>query len=227
MASNYLRTALLGVSILAISTSAQAASPYIEGQAGITMINDVETDTYSGSSGGVTWTNVKGEIDYDNAFTLGAEIGVSDFGVNNLRLGVGAKRLEAKLSSVELSGTATDGTTTLTGPGKFSRDDVNSIGADLDNTIALYSVNAYYDFDVHEKFTPFVGVGIGFADIENAKDLELAGALSIGAQYDFTEKFYAGLRGDYHMIAGPSDELGLDYESIHAFTASATIGYRF
>jgi len=164
MASNYLRTALLGVSILAISTSAQAASPYIEGQAGITMINDVETDTYSGSSGGITWTNVKAEIDYDNAFTLGAEIGVSDFGVNNLRVGVGAKRLEAKLSSVELSGTTTDGTTTLTGPAKFSRDDVNSIGADLDNTIALYSVNAYYDFDVHEKITPFGGeflVGAG------------------------------------------------------------------
>jgi len=35
-------------------------------------------------------------------------------------------------------------------------------------------LNGYYDFNTVKGFRPFLGVGLGQADIQNAKDKELA-----------------------------------------------------
>jgi len=220
---------VVGAMALGVTSYAQAAEVYIEGQVGTTVIKDVDTETYSGTSGGITYTNVGGSIDFDRAFTAGAEIGVGSFGVENMRLGLSVKHLKAKLNAVTVSGTATDGTTTLTGPATFSRADLDTIGAGsaFDNTVRIFSVNGYYDFKNDSAFTPYLGAGIGLADIENAKDKEFALNLSAGVNYAITEKAYLGVRADYHRIEGPTDEIGLDYDTIEAYSVMATVGYRF
>lgn len=220
---------VLGAMALGVVSNAQAAEYYVEGQLGATMIQDVDTSTYSGTSGGITYTNASASIDYDTALTGGAEFGFGDFGVENFRLGFSVKLLEAELDSVTLSGTATDGTTTLTGPATFSRADLDTIGAGstFDNRVGIYSINGYYDFKNDSAFTPYLGAGIGFADIENAKDSEFAFNLSGGVNYDITEKFYMGVKGEYTWIDGPTDEFGLEFDPIQAFSALVTIGYRF
>jgi opacity protein-like surface antigen len=218
-----------GVMALGVSGNAHAAEFYIEGQLGATVIENVDTATYSDTAGGVTYSNVSASIDFDTAYTGAAEIGVGGFGVDNLRLGLSVKHLKAKLNAITISGTATDGTTTLTGPASFSRADLDTIGAGsvFDNTVRIFSVTGYYDFKNDSAFTPYLGAGIGLADIENAKDKEFALNLSAGVNYAITEKIYLGVRADYHRIEGPTDKIGVNYDTIQAYSAMASVGYRF
>ena len=157
------------------------------------------------------------------------EIGVGDFGVRDLRLGLSAKQLKAELNSVTISGTITDGTTTLTGPATLSRADLDTIGEGrtFDNRVRIFSINGYYDFDFGSAFTPYLGVGIGLADIENAKDNEFALNLSVGVNYAITQRAYLGVKGEYHRISGPTSKVGEDYDTIQAFSGLVIVGYRF
>ena len=91
----------------------------------------------------------------------------------------------------------------------------------------IFSINGYYDFDFGSAFTPYLGVGIGLADIENAKDIEFALNLSVGVNYAITQRAYLGVKGEYHRISGPTDKMGFDYDTIQAFSGLVTVGYRF
>lgn len=232
MKKNYKRISIIITSAIftfAVSHQTLAASPYVEGQFGLTAVSDVDTGTYSGTASGVTFTSVKGSIDYENAVTFGAEVGMRDFGVSNVRVGLSVNYFNAKLDSLTASGTATDGVTTLTGPATFSRADLNTIGAGsyFDNRVGLYSLNGYYDFNSDSKLTPYLGVGVGLADIENAKSKEWGISFIAGVNYDFTEKTYLGVKGMYHKIAGPTDKSSIKFDSITTYSIMATLGYNF
>ncbi|WP_460019419.1 outer membrane protein [Magnetospira thiophila] len=210
--------------LTATAAQALAADGYVEGQLGYAMLQDVDSKTYSGTSNGITATNLKLTLDYDNALAFGAEAGILDFGLKNVRLGLGIKYFEAELNAATLSGTLTSGGTTWTGPTTVSG---SSLNGTFDNTVMLYSLNGYYDFKSKYRLTPFVGAGIGLANIENSDDIEFGGNLSAGVNFDLTEKAYMGIKGDYHYIAGPKDKYGIEYEAIQAMTAMVTLGYRF
>ena len=221
-------TILIGALTFISLHNANAADIYVEGQVGTTRVANVDTDKYSGTEGGVTATHVTGTMEYDSNLTMGAQIGFSNFGINNMRLGLSTKKLKAKFTSMELNGSLTDGATTVTGPKTFKNSDFGSIANSIDNKVQVYYLTGYYDFPTDNKLTPYVGVGVGLADIQNAKDKEFALGLSAGANYVVTEKIYLGMRLDYSRIAaGVTDKIRITNEAKQSVSALATIGFRF
>ncbi|MGY9001439.1 MAG: outer membrane beta-barrel protein, partial [Rhodospirillales bacterium] len=102
------------------------------------------------------------------------------------------------------------------------------IANSLDNKVQVYYLTGYYDFPTDNKLTPYVGVGVGLADIQNAIDKEFALGLSAGANYVVTEKIYLGMRLDYSRIAaGVTDKIRITNEAKQSVSALATIGFRF
>jgi opacity protein-like surface antigen len=228
MMNKNLIASLIGVLTFISLQNANAADVYVEGQVGTTWMADVDTDKYSGTVDGITATNLMATLEYDAGLTMGAEIGFSKFGVKNMRLGLSAKKFKAKFNAMELNGSLTDGTTTVTGPVTAKRSDFGSIANSLDNKVQVYYLTGYYDFPTDNKLTPYVGVGVGLADIQNAIDKEFALGLSAGANYVVTEKIYLGMRLDYSRIAaGVTDKIGITYEAMQSVSALATIGFHF
>jgi opacity protein-like surface antigen len=212
---------------LITSTPLLAASPYIEGQINYTQVDNVDTVTYSGSGSGVTWTNAKLTNKYDSDTSLGFEVGAKELFNNNLRIGFSYGKSKIKLKSTTLSGSVTDGTTTLTGTSSFSREDVASVGVSFDNDVKSYSMNFYYDFNNSNGIVPFVGAGIGQVDIQNAKDKEMSKSIYIGGRYSINQNTYLGAKGTYTIVDGPQDKLGLSYDDITIKSVSLIIGYQF
>ena len=208
--------------------------PYIEAQINYHNPDEVSSNTLSGASthNGITTSgSIKIENEYDNETAAGVEFGfsVSD----NSRIGFAYTRPDFELDKIGLnaSATITDGTTTLTGTasGKFSRDELATVGPidTFDNEVRLLTMNYYYDFDLSSEIKPFLGFGVGIANIENAKDNELALSLHGGAKYYLADKVYLGGKASYSQIQGPTDGFGFKYEDIDFWTATLALGYEF
>jgi opacity protein-like surface antigen len=221
---------LIAAVVATISSGALAADlkPYIEGQLGFTKLNDVDTKTYSTSLGGGTATNLSAKIDYDNSVSGGFEIGANNVGIENLRIGASYNRMNFDMDKVTGSGTATgiSGVTDGTYTGDITST-VRSAGISLDNSVNLYMVNAYYDIKNSSAFTPFVGLGMGMADVQNAKDNEFAWSASVGGKYNIDKNMYLGLKGSYTSVNGITDKIGLEYKDMDAYSAHALLGYQF
>lgn len=210
-------------------TLAADMKPYIEGQLGYANLNDVDSKTLSDSVGNV---RVSGKLNlkYDSDATYGFEIGAKDVGIENLRIGASYSRAEFDFKSAGLSATiSTDaGATTISG--SASRSQLGSYASSLDAKLNLYMLNAYYDFKNSSAFTPFVGAGIGFADIKNTKDNEFAFSLSAGGKYNINNNLYLGAKGSYVRVNGPTIQVdGGDYgtEDVDLWKAEALLGYQF
>lgn len=188
---------------------------------------DVETNTYSGSASGITYSNAKIDLDYKKATTYGFEIGQSNFLGTPLRVGFGLSTMKIKLDKATGTGTVSDGTSTVNFAVSATAADLRGVGLTFDNDVKVYGVNAYYDFDMKSAFKPFVGVGLGMADIQYAKDKELAYSLHIGANYDIDKDFYVGAKVSRHIINGITDTLGLTYKDINVTYVGVQLGVRF
>lgn len=222
---------LLAAAVAAISSGAFAADlkPYIEGQLGYANLNDVDSKTISDSVGNVRVSG-KLKLNYDSDATYGFEIGAKDVGIENLRIGASYSRAEFDFKSAGLTATiSTDGGGT-TISGSASRSQLGSYASSLDAKLNLYMLNAYYDFKNSSLFTPFVGAGIGFADIKNTKDNEFAFSLSAGGRYNINNNLYLGAKGSYVRVNGPTIQVdGGDYgtEDVDLWKAEALLGYQF
>ena len=227
MKLNKLTTAVIfAVSIASIN--AQAATPYVEGQIGYANASKVNTNTYNGEvEPGITATDLKGSLNYDSSASFGAEIGMKDVLVPNLRLGASITTMKFDLKNATISGSVTDGVDTISGSLPITAAQFASVGLNFDNRVNLYMANAYYDFKNDSQFTPFVGFGLGVADIKNATDNEFAYTLNAGAKYNIDKNVYIGAKAAYTNINGPSDELGLKYQNLEIFTANVALGYEF
>jgi len=227
---------ILVVALLTLTANSSFAAsladmkPYIEAQINYHNPDDVSSNTLSGASthnGITTSASIRIENEYDNETAAGVEFGfsVSD----NSRIGFAYTRPDFELDKITLTGTLTDGTTTLTDAGTFSRDQLATVGpADtFDNEVRLLSMNYYYDFDLSSEIKPFLGFGVGIANIENAKDNELALSLHGGAKYYLSDKVYLGGKASYSQIQGPTDGFGFKYEDIDFWTATLALGYEF
>ena len=227
---------VLVVALLTLTANSSFAAsladmkPYIEAQINYHNPDDVSSNTLSGASthnGITTSASIRIENEYDNETAAGVEFGfsVSD----NSRIGFAYTRPDFELDKITLTGTLTDGTTTLTDAGTFSRDQLATVGpADtFDNEVRLLSMNYYYDFDLSSEIKPFLGFGVGIANIENAKDNELALSLHGGAKYYLADKVYLGGKASYSQIQGPTDGFGFKYEDIDFWTATLALGYEF
>jgi opacity protein-like surface antigen len=221
---------LIATVVAVISSGAFAADlkPYIEGQLGRSNLNDVDTQATSVPVGAGTAT-ASAKIEYDNSVSGGFEIGANNVGIENLRIGASYNRMKFDMEKV--TGTATAvGVTGFTDNVPVTGDItpyVRDAGVSLDNSVKLYMANAYYDIKNASAFTPFVGLGIGMADIQNAKDNEFAWSASVGGKYNIDKNMYLGLKGSYTSVNGITDKIGLEYKDMDAYSAHALLGYQF
>ena len=181
----------------------------------------------SGTVSVITYTNKRIDFEHDSDTTPGIEFGFYNFNNSNLRLGFSYTKPSIDLDTSTLSGTITDGTTTITGAVGITAADYATVGLDFDNDVKLYMVNGYYDFDSSNNFKPFIGAGFGLADIDNAEDKEFTYAGMLGGRYYINEQTYVGGKFTYASIEGPKDKLGLSYEDIEFYTSTLMIGLEF
>jgi opacity protein-like surface antigen len=226
-----IKKTLIATAVISALASSQAFADdttlkgYIEAQLGYSNLSKVNTNTYSGTADGVTATNLMGKLNYDSSATFGAEYGLNDVIVDNLRVGISFSTMKFDLKNAVISGSLTDGVTTYTGPVTLSAADFASVGVSLDNRVYLYMANAYYDFKNKSPFTPFVGFGLGVADIKNADGNEFAYSLHAGAKYNINKDVYIGAKATYTNISGPTDQLGIKFNNIDAYSANLALGF--
>ena len=217
---------ILAFSMLSFQ-SVKSEEFYIEGQVNYTQVDDVDTKTYSGSAGGLTFSNLKASNEYESDTGLGFEVGAKNVSDSNLRIGLSYSESKIELKKTTGSGTVTDGSTTVDFAVSATKAELASVGLSFDNDVKSYSLNAYYDLNTNGNFTPYVGVGLGQVDIQNAKDKELSKSLYLGGRHSVNDQMYVGVKGAYTMIDGPSDSLGISYEDITQKTVSLIVGYNF
>jgi opacity protein-like surface antigen len=223
------RQALGGLTIVSAmalaGNAAHANEPsfYVEGSLGQASVSDVKTESYSGTTGGLVITNLQATVDYDSPTYLGFEIGVLKPISLPIRVGFGFTSFKLKLDSAKITGTV-DGTNFS---GTATRSEVLGAGLDFDNRVKIYSLNAYYDFETNSAFKPYIGVGLGMTDIENAKDNEFTSSVHLGLNYDIDKNVYLGAKYSRYFVSGPQDELGIKYKDVDAQSFGLTVGYRF
>lgn len=210
--------------VLALSSTASAADIYIEGALGF-YDADVTTKSYSGVSGVVNVNDLSADLNYDIDPALGFEVGVRV--APQIRVGLAYSKLKLELSDARINGSISDGTTTFSGPVSVTDEEFDSIGVSFDNDVDVWLVNGYYDFKTKGNLKPYVGAGIGRVKIENAKSSEMGYGLSLGANYEINKNFYAGLRGSYVRVTGPTDEIGLEFDDIDLTSVQVLLGYKF
>jgi opacity protein-like surface antigen len=220
------------------SSFAQNKSPfeglYIEGQVNYTQVQDIDLKNFTGTiSNGRTFENLKGKLGYDSDIGYGVEVGVSEFLNKNFRLGLsyGANKIELK-KATNVSGATTitvgEDTTTIDPIGSsVTPQQIRDFGLNFNSNVKIYSLNAYYDFNNFNSFVPFVGVGLGQADILNGKDKEFSKSLYLGARYLVDKNIYVGGKGTYSMIDGPEDKNGMKYDDISLYAVTLSVGYQF
>ena len=218
------------ITLLLVTTSFNAYAQvkgYVEGQIKYTQVQDLDTKTYSGTAGGVTFTNLKGKLEYDSDIGYGIEVGIREFLNKNVRLGVSYVENKIELKKATGSGTATNGIETANFALSPTLKQIRDAGLNFDNDVKTYSLNAYYDFDNVNGLIPFIGAGLGQTDIQNAKDKELTKSLYLGAKYFVDKNMYVGAKGTYSMIDGPEDKLGIKYDDITLYAVTLSVGYQF
>ena len=216
---------IVGLAIGLTPIAGQATNIYAEGRLGYFTASDVSTETYSGTESGITFNNFKGDLEYEDDFFFGGEVGVD---LNNgFRIGLSYRDLELSFDSATVTGSATDGTTTIDVNAPVSRDDVSSLGLTFDSDAQVLMASVYYDFETDHSLTPFLGLGIGQADIKNVKSDESVISVAAGARYDLQDNWYLTGSASYMQIDGGEDELGIRYEDIDVYLFDIGIGYNF
>lgn len=229
-----MNTSKLLIALLLTSSSVFAdIKPYIEGQ--LIYINPDDVDgsySESASLSGLTLTgNLKGELEYDSEVDGGFEIGFKL--QDNHRFGFSYSQPDFEFKKMDLTASIslTDGITTITesASGEVTRAELASLGVEnlLDNEVKLYMLNYYYDFNAQESFRPFIGAGLGLADIDNAKDKEITYGIYAGAKYYFVENAYLGAKYTFSTINGPTDKNNIQYDDIDSHAGSLLIGFEF
>jgi opacity protein-like surface antigen len=206
-----MKKVLLTAVLTALTTTAFAADlkPYIEGSLGYARTDDARISFIDDDG---STANYRGN--YDNDVNYGVEIGAKNVFDPNIRLG--AQYIKYQFDQKSGTNTFADGTT------------------DADNELAkmkanVYLLNAYYDFNNSTKLTPFVGLGLGAADVDGNKDKEFSWAAHLGGRYNFDDNLYLGLKGSYLRING--GDVNCDSTCNGAdgdiYSGNVSLGYQF
>lgn len=163
---------VIAIAFLAAAPQSQAAENFLKGsyfeiRAGSNFFEDA--DNGAGGSGPFA-----GETDFDTGFTAGVAVG---YGFSDRqRFGSGLwnnLRIEAELG--------------------YDESDIENDSSNAELSVQKYMFNVYYDFDTGTNWRPFVGGGVGAADIEadgvslvDDDDTVFAYQVRAGVAYQFT-----------------------------------------
>lgn len=194
------------------------------------------------------WTNFDGELEMDNGFVVGAAIGrecdclpgwsfeaelafrKNDFDAAGL-ISFGyyyQKYVTVYLTTV--TGTSAVLFTGTKGFHEIKYKTTTAVGGDV--TAFSIMANAWYEFDMDGSISPFVGAGIGWADVEydvgdpadvSGSDSGIAWQVGAGISFDMSEK--TALRIEYRYMEVPDLEIlhdGVDL-GIDSYEAQSVI----
>jgi len=199
------------------TTAVAAAGPYLSIQGGATWVQDADFDYDLPSP-----FSVSGEAEFDTGFNVGLAAGY-DYGMARLEGEITYRendfdKLKARFSGF---GSGTDGT--------FEGDvdgEVNSLS---------FMVNGFWDFENQSSVTPYLGAGLGLANVEVKgddfdKDDDTVFAYQFAAGVAFAMTPYLSLDLGYRYFATEDPELdddgiGASYETEYQ-THNATLGLR-
>jgi opacity protein-like surface antigen len=198
---------LLVSALTALTATAFAAElkPYIEGSVGYARQDDATVNFTAGVY----------RAKYDNDVNYGLEIGASNVLNPNIRLGAQFIKYQFDQKS---------------GVSSFNNGDPDENDTVLEKMKAkVYLLNAYYDFNNASKLTPFLGIGLGAADVDGSKNNEFSWAAHLGGKYNFNDNLYLGLKGSYLRINGGDINCNSTCKSEDAdvISANALLGYQF
>tara|TARA_Y100001968_G_scaffold189336_1_gene173541 strand:- start:634 stop:1356 length:723 start_codon:yes stop_codon:yes gene_type:complete len=178
------------------------------------------------------WENVKAKFGTDDGGGIQVGLGY-DFG--NIRTDVTYSQTSYDITSVE--GTKAANSMTAT-----------SITGDQDADVTTLLFNAYWDFENDSKFTPYLGGGVGSADIEAANFTATYNGQTqtfdaqerdsfvwkgvLGLAYEVTNNVNIFAEGTYTEISqfvslGSSDTIHIEYDQVTAWGATAGLRYTF
>ena len=186
---------------------------YVEIGFGFVIPSDVSTEPYSGTSpsGDITYNNLRANIEYDNPIGWSFEYGRYIDKDLSLRAGLNYSLSKAKLKRIYGTGSYTYNGTTYNVSNSLNRSEVNN-STSFDNNFKILSANLYKDFNqLDSNFIPYIGLGVGLADIEDTKDKEMVSKRESyfrSADETFGGKFI------YNTVSGPTNNDGLKYEDI-------------
>ncbi len=183
--------ALVGGVSVTMMPSAQAQW-YVSGNAGLVFLSDSDfNDAFAGG-------NTTGEFEFDDGFGFSGAMGYS----------WGKFRLEGEISYRENDLDQGTVDTFSAGSGLFTNPGTGNIEGDTDAW--GFMANVWYDFDTGTSWVPFLGVGIGVAEI----GVDLESILGVPVSFDESDKVFA------YQIGG-----GIGYKITPM--ATLTLSYRF
>jgi opacity protein-like surface antigen len=176
--------------VLAASSAAHAQTQdknlYIEGRGGGTLVPDLE-----GSQLGVNF-----ETELDIGWGVEGALGYN-FPDNNFRAEAAFGYRQAAIDDLTFSGGS-----------------VSSLGGKLDGDISAFTgmLNGYYDVDLGGRVTPYIGAGIGFANVTFDLDVSVpALVLTVVDDSDFVFAYQALAGIAWHFAKNTALTIGYSY----------------
>jgi opacity protein-like surface antigen len=202
------------------SISLAAAGPYLTLQGGATWLEDAGID-YDG----VPSSDFSLEAEFDTGFNLGVAAGY-DYGPARLEAEVAYRQNDIDKFNGQFEGFGFEGS------------------ADGDVSATSLMVNAYWDIPTGSPITPYIGGGVGFANVSvNDVELEVFGErfdladdddnvfayqLAAGIAFDINPNLALDLGYRYFATDDPEleDEFGDDFETEYD-SHNVSLGLRF
>lgn len=191
---------------------------FAEVSLGASFIPTIRTKTYTLSDGINTATGHI-ELNYSTGLTAGAEFGILGGLFPKIGFSISYDYLQARFDHGLITGTLNGDPGSLA----FTRNDVASLGINLDNDVHLIAANVLYNPLEEGRIHPYIGGGVGVAIISHT-DTQAAVTATAGVRADLSDDFYVGVRYRYFYVTGPTDDFGIRYDSLSNHSVMAMIG---
>jgi hypothetical protein len=222
-----MRIRLLALIALGAAPAAHAANGFLEIEVGASVVNDLDIKGALATGAGVAGVVSNGQAVFDTGRLYGVEVGMRNIevlGAPGFRVGVSWQRVTADLD--ELTASVTGGAELPAGRYGISRSTLDDLGFNFDAQVDFVAFNVGYEFLPGSTFAPFIGVGVGRAEIENA-DAEFGYKVFAGVMYRYSDTVDFALRWDYLAVNEVEDSLGLEYDTAEVHSLSATVAVDF
>lgn len=196
-----IRALLVGVLLVASTTSALAAGPYVSAAGGVSIFHDSDVKDTISSNPTVT-------TEYDAGYGFNVSAGYN-FEPVRVEFEFGYKAADVD---------------------KFSALGVSVSGAGSDDTVKSYMANVYYDFKLKSPFTPYIGVGLGllngeFNDFGFKEDDTVFGyQFAVGTAYNFNKNVALDLS---YRLQGAASDFKVDGAEISYMSSNIMAGVRY
>jgi opacity protein-like surface antigen len=139
--------------------------PYLEASYGFASLSSVETNSYSSNFAVLSVDNVSGKFSFGNNSIFGIEGGLKNISGSKFRIGINYQYSEQNLNSFQATGTLNFNGNNYQLSDYTNAYKLQDLGINIFAANNLFFVNGYYDFENKSAFIPYIGIGVGLANI--------------------------------------------------------------